>query len=230
MTDLAATDGSRLGGLPRTPPDVAPRVRRLVIALAIAGTVTGLIGTALSPYLLVEHPLWLIALNPDSRHLVLVANRVELWQAVLVGSLRRSFNFASTYGLAGLYGFVLITWLEKKRPWVKRVVALIERLYAYLGIWLVVLVPLYWVAVLSGIARIRPHKYCLAIIPGQIAFVLGTLWFGGAIEQWTEPVIAFLTAHLFESTAVCVALVALQQLWSRWRKKNRDPGEPELPF
>lgn len=230
MTELAASDGLGLRGLPRTPPDVAPRVRRFVIAVVTVGMVTGALGTALSPYLLVEHPLWLIGLNPDSRHLVLVANRVELWQALLVGTLRRSLNFMSTYALAGLYGYALITWVENKRPSAKRLIDLVERVYARLGIWLVVLVPLYWVAVVSGIARVRPARYGLAIIPGQIAFVLGTLWFGAAVEQWTTPIIAFLSAHLFESTAVCVALVALQQLWSRWRKRNRDPREPDLPL
>lgn len=216
--------------LPRTAPDVSPRLRRLVIATAALLTGTALIGTALSPYLLVEHPLVLIGLNPDSRHLVLVAGRVELWQAVTVGALRRGVNFLATFGLGSVYGYVLVSWLEKKRPWVKRVLGLVERIYGSLGIWLIVFVPLYWVAALAGIARIPPLRYCLAIIPGQVAFVLGVLRFGEAIETWTEPIIAFVARHPLETTVVAALLVVTQQIYARWRKRQRDPDEPEIPI
>lgn len=215
-------------GLPRDPPDVPPRVRRAVLALVAVSAGLGFLGTALSPYLLVEHPLILIGLNPDSRHLVLAANRVELWQAVAVGASRRGLNFIATYGLAGLYGYMLITWIEKKGSWAAAVTRLLERLYLRLGVWLVVFVPLYWVAALAGVARLGIAKFVVAIIPGQIAFVLGTLYFGEAIEQWTAPIIAFVSRNVVACTIVCIALVLTQRVYARWRK--RDPAEPELPL
>ena len=215
-------------GLPRDAPDVPPRVRRVLLAMVAVSAGLGFLGTALSQYLLVEHPLILIGLNPDSRHLVLAANRVELWQAVAVGASRRGFNFIATYGLAGLYGYMLITWIEKRGAWAAAVTRLLERLYLRLGVWLVVLVPLYWVAALAGVARLGIGKFALAIIPGQIAFVWGTLYFGEAIEQWTEPIIAFVSQNVVACTLVCIALVLAQRVYARWRK--RDPAEPELPL
>lgn len=49
----------------------APR-RRVLLALGVLSGLT-VLGTALSPYLLTEHPLVLLGLNPGGRHLVLVA-------------------------------------------------------------------------------------------------------------------------------------------------------------
>jgi membrane protein YqaA with SNARE-associated domain len=223
-------DSGDVGVLPRTPPEVPPRLKRIILVAVALSAGTAAVGTALSPYLLVEHPLILIGLNPDSRHLVLVANRVELWQAALVGTLRRGLNFLATYGLASLYGYVLITWFEKKRPWAKRIVQLVERVYARIGIWLVILVPLYSIAILSGIARVRVRRFCLAIIPGQIAFVMAILWFGEAIEHWTDPIIAFVSRHVVATTVAFVILVAVQQAWTRWRKSRRPADEPDLPL
>ncbi len=227
----ARSDSTAPAILPRTAPDVPARVRRLVLALAAITAGTGALGTALSPYLLVEHPLVLIGLNPDSRHLVLVANRVELWQALLVGAARRGTNFIATFGLAAVYGHMLVTWLEKKRPWVQRVVRFVERLYAKLGVWLVVLLPVYWVAALAGAARLRLRVFVLATIPGQFAFVWGTLRFGEAIEQFTDPLIDWIAAHLVETTIACATAVVLARLWSRWRRRNRGENDgPDIPL
>jgi hypothetical protein len=207
-------------------PDVPPRVRRLVVGLAAVLTACALVGTALSPYLLVEHPLLLIGLNPDSRHLVLAANRVDMGSAVAVGALRRGLNFMVSFGLASLYGHVVVAWLDTKRSWVKSIVRFVESVYRHLGVWLVVFVPLYWVAVFAGAARLSWRKFAIAIVPGQILFVYAFLRFGEAIEGWTEPIIAFVTKHPVETTLAAVAAVAVQQIWSRLRKRSSKGGEP----
>ena len=52
-----------------TPEEDAPGLRRWVFALLAVVTVMGVLGTALSPWLLVRWPLVLVALSPDVRHL-----------------------------------------------------------------------------------------------------------------------------------------------------------------
>jgi membrane protein DedA with SNARE-associated domain len=209
-------------GLARTPPVLPPRLKRIVLALVALTGVTGVLGTALSPYLLVENPLLLVGLNPDSRHLVLAAAHTELWQVVAVAAPRRAINFIATYGLGSLYGYVAVGWIERRHPWLKRVVRLGEMLYLRLGTWLVLLVPIYSIAGLAGFARMPLWKYALAIIPGQLAFVAGVFVFGESIKQWTTPIIAFLSQHLLASTLLAIALVATQQIYKRWRKAARD--------
>ena len=213
---------------PTGAPAVAPEARRRIAIAATLLTACALVGTALSPYLLVEHPLLLLGLNPDSRHLVLVANRVELWQAVSVASVRRGLTFASTFALATIYGSVLVSWLEKKQPWLARPIAFVEAIHARVGVWLVVLVPFASVAAFAGIARTSWRKFVLAIIPGQVAFALALLWFGEAVEAWTEPVIAFIADHSVEATLAAAAVVAVLQLWSRIHKRDTDGAVPSL--
>ena len=68
-------------------------------------------------------------------------------------------------------------------------------------------------------------------MPGQVVFVFAVLRFGEAIEEWTAPIVAYVTAHLVETTVVVAFLVVVQQLWSRWRKRNRkDDDPPSLPI
>lgn len=221
MADVHADDVPPPDGLARVPPTVAPRVKRSIVALvAVTGTM-GLLGTALSPYLLVEHPLLLVGLNPDSRHLVLAAGSTELWQVVAVGAPRRALNFVATYGLASLYGYLAVRWIEERHPWLKRVVGLLETLYRRLGIWLVVLAPIYSVAGLAGSSRMPFGRYVAAIIPGQIAFVAGVFVFGTSIAEWTMPIIAFLSAHLVEATVVACVIVAIQVVFRRRRKATQ---------
>ncbi len=216
--------------LPRTAPALPPRVRRLILALVAFTTITGVAGTALSPYLLVEHPLVLLGLNPISRHLVLVANRVELWEALIVGSARRTLNFLATYGVGALYGHALITFFEKRGRWAKKIVNTLEAVYARLGILLVILAPFYSVAALAGIARLRFRLFVIAILPGQVAFAFVWLYFGNAVETWTDPIIDWLAKHVAEATAVAIALVVAQQLYARYRKRRKDQSEPDLPL
>ncbi|MCA9623083.1 MAG: hypothetical protein KC731_28890, partial [Myxococcales bacterium] len=68
----------------RVPPSPAlrgapPRLRQAAIALIVVATVTGLLGAAFMPYLLVEHPLLLIGLSPGPANLVLAAGSLDPW-------------------------------------------------------------------------------------------------------------------------------------------------------
>jgi hypothetical protein len=221
--DPASTIAPTRLGIPRDPPPLPPRIKRIVLGLVAVTVVAGLTGTALSPYLLVEHPLLLVGLNPDSRHLVLSAANTEMWQVVAVGAPRRAINFLATYGLASVYGYVAVEWVDKQHRWLRQVVALIESLYLRLGTLMVVLLPIYSVAGLAGLARMPLWKFVLAIIPGQVAFVAGIYYFGDSIKSWTIPILAFLSEHLVASTTVAIALVVTQQLYRRWRKERRKP-------
>ena len=209
--------------LPRTAPDVSPGVRRLILVVVAIAAGGGVLGAALSPYLLVEHPLWLVALNPDSRHVVLAAAQIDAWQLIAVAAPRRGFAFVATYGLGSLYGYKLIVWLEKKQPWLKKLIDLAERMFVRFGGWMVLVLPVFSVAGLAGVGRLPLYKFVLATIPGQIAWAYVMVYFGDAVSNWTEPIIAFLSEHLLESTLICIGLVAIHQIYRRYRKSDDEP-------
>lgn len=116
-------------------------------------TVTSLVGTALSPYLLVKSPLLLVALSPAAHHVALAAATVDPVSLIAVATLRRVLTGLSAYGLGYLYGQAALDWVEQRHPRLARLVRLVERLFARIGVALLVVAPAPTVAVLAGAAR-----------------------------------------------------------------------------
>lgn len=201
--------------------ELSHRTRRAILFSVGALSALAMLGTALTPYLLTEHPLVLLGLNPGGRNLMLVANRVDAFPAVVVGSLRRGLGFVSVYALACLYGQSAIEWVQARGGWAQRALSVVQRAYNRLGVWLVLLVPFSFVAAFAGLARLRWRHFVMAIIPGQIVVVFVGLYLGETTRAWTDPVVDFAAARTLEMTGAFVVAVVAQQLLVRWRTNAR---------
>ena len=199
------------------PDDLSPALKRLAVGGAAGLTLLSAIGTAFSPVLLIESPLLLIALSPEYRHLLLVAGRADFEAVIAVGTARRLLSMLSTYGLAAVYGFTVVRYLERRYPRVGSIVRFIESLFSRVGLPMLVLLPGYTLTAVAGAARAPFRPFLIATFIGQLIQMTIITLFGEAIQTWTDPIVAFLRAHLIESTALCVLLVIIQQLWSRRR-------------
>lgn len=197
-----------------------PNVRRVIVGLVVGISALGLLGTALSPYLLVKHPLLLVALSPDARHIVLAASQVDLGPLLAVAAPRRAIALLGTYGLAGIYGFKFIRYAESRLPRVARMLAWLKRALDRVGLVLIFLFPTHSLAGLCGATGTRLKPFLIAMVPGQVPFILMYYFAGEAIAGFSAEVIAFLSANLVESTLVASALVLLQQLVSRLRRRR----------
>ncbi len=223
-------------GLPSGPlADQPAVVRRAIIGLAVVLSIGGLVGTALSPYLLVEQPLALVALSPDGRHLVLAASRVDLFSLLCVAVPRRALAMLSTFGVAGIYGHRFLRYAERRFPRLSRAAAWLSRLVQRAGLPLLLVFPLHSLTALGAATGMRFKPFLWILIPAQIPFVIANYYFGEAIAGLTERLVAFLSAHLWESTLVCSGLVALQQIITRARRRKletdeaSDGGAPSSP-
>lgn len=202
------------------------RARRLVFAAVAVVTALGTIGSALSPWLLVRHPLLLVALSPDVRHLILVAPQLPFLPVLVVGVLRRAAGLGTMYALGSLYGPLAIPWFEQQAPRLGKAIRWLERLFARLGAPLLVIFPIYSLGALAGAAGTRLKVFIAAMLAGQTLYVTSGYYFGDAIRGWTQPLLRFLGEHLVASTAVCLGAVALQQLWSRRGREVESSGPP----
>ncbi len=200
-------------------------VRRAIIGFAVLVTALGLAGTALSPYLLVKQPLVLVALSPDARHIVLAASQVDLLPLLAVAGPRRALAMLATYGIAGIYGYRFIRYAEGRMPRVSRAIAWLKRLFDRVGLPLLFLVPTHALSGLSGATGTPVRSFLIAIVPGQVPFILMYYFFGEAVSGLSARLVAFLSANLLESTLVCTALVLLQQVVARWRRRNVRAGD-----
>ncbi len=213
--------------LPDLPEPVPPRVRSAVWGLVTLVTVASLLGTALSPYLLVKSPLLLVAISAAAHHVALAAASVEPVPLIIVATLRRVLTGLSAYGLGYLYGGLAIAWVEQRHARLAELLRLLERLFSRFGVALLILAPAPTLAVFAGAARSRISLFLAALTLGHLLWNTLTQLLGDVLAHRTDMLTAFLGEHLLESTAVCVALVVLQQVVSRLRRRPQAAPSAE---
>jgi membrane protein DedA with SNARE-associated domain len=205
-------------------PSASPRLRSAILGLLFLVTLASALGTALAPYLLVKSPLLLVAVSPAAHHVVLAAATVEPLPLIVVATLRRVLTGLGAYGLGYLYGRAAIQWLEQRHPRLARLVLLVERLFARVGVALLIVAPAPTIAVLAGAARSRLSVFLIALTLGHTLWNIITQHLGDSLARSTDLFTAFLDEHLLESTLVCVAVVVLQQAFSRLLRRKRQPA------
>lgn len=210
------------------PPAVPAHVRRVVLALVAVLAVVGPVSTALSPTLIVEAPLLLVALSAVNRHIVLAAAHVDPVPLLLVGSARRMLSLLATYGLGYLYGAAALSWAEARHPRVARLVRWCEDWLQRVGPALLVVMSSYTLMGLAGATRMRLRTFLLASGLGNLIYVAAVVWLGDAVSAWSRPLLAWLARHLVEATVICIALVLAQQLWRRRRGASRITPPTDL--
>jgi membrane protein DedA with SNARE-associated domain len=194
---------------------------RWVLWAAGAIVVATLVGAALSPYLAVHHPLWLLALNPWQRHQILVAPRIAFVPFVALVTVRNLFTCLVAYALGKHYGARGTAYIVGHSPETGRTLVLFEQLFGRFSSVLLVVVPGLMTSVLAGTSGLT-RLYTLALSGLGIAVWAGINHrVGGVLAPWTGPLLDFLREHVLEATLVAVALVFLYQAWTRRRVRSR---------
>jgi membrane protein DedA with SNARE-associated domain len=213
-----------VSGSPRL--GVAPRIRHLVFALLAVASVMAIVGTALSPYLLVRHPVWLVALAPEWRHIALAATKAPALPIVGVASIRKVLGLCGSYGLGVLYGDATVRWTERRFPKLGRFVRSVERLFARVGLVLLIVAPTHTLSILSGASGKRLTAFLVPTALGQVFWSYLTYRFGAAVSDWTTPFVDFVGRHLLVSTLVTAGAVSIYALVSRLRRKRHPAAAP----
>jgi membrane protein DedA with SNARE-associated domain len=205
--------------LPSVPLGIPMHLVRASWAVVALLTAASLVGTATSPLLLVKAPLLLVALAPDGRHVALVAGSVEPWLLVCLSVVRRSLFSLGVFGLGAAYGEQAVNWIEARARGLGKTLRALERLFERVGAVLLVAAPFLSLCVLAGAARTRLVAFLPALVVGHCIWVGATVWLGKRIAAQSQVVVEFFAERLFESTLVCLALVAAHQLVTRRRGK-----------
>ena len=197
------------------PIGIPARLVRASWALLAVLTAASIVGTAVSPLLLVKAPLLLVVLAPDGRHVALVAGRVDPLLLMGVTVVRRALYSIGVYGLGAAYGDLAVTWIEARARGVGKALRALERVFARVGAVLLLILPFLTVCVLAGAARTRVVVFLPALLLGHCLWVVATVWLGTRFAGVSQSVVDFFSERLFESTLACIALVALYQLVTR---------------
>lgn len=199
----------------RPPP--SRRTLALLVVPIVALTAVSAVATALSPTLLADHPLVLVALEPRNRNLVLTASRVDAVPFVVFATVRRVISDPLYFALGYLYGQGAVRWIERRSGPGGRIVTFVERIFDRTAPLMVLLFPGILVCVLAGALRMRPRTFLLLNITGTVAVVLALRQFSQQLDGPVGAIQDFNDANVGWLTGLTVALVLGWLVWQRVR-------------
>jgi membrane protein DedA with SNARE-associated domain len=185
--------------------------------------VAGLVGTALWSYLLTHSPLTLIALSPVFRHLVLASPSVDTWALFAVGAPRHFAPDPFVYFLGRDYGPAAIDWVEGNNPSAGRMMRGLERLFAKVGPFALLIYPDLLVSTLAGAAKVPLPVFIVFNLLGTIGTIAVAKFFGLWLTEEIATLMAFLQRNLLAVTVVSILLVIGINWWSR--RGNEAPSD-----
>jgi membrane protein DedA with SNARE-associated domain len=200
-----------------------PARRRLLAVSIPLGVIAAaaVVGNALAPTLVVNHPLLLLALNTTTRHLVLTSTSVDFVPYLLVGLGRRLLEDPFLFLLGRWYGDDAIAWVDAKVGG-GRFLAFVQRNFRWVGWLLVAAVPGGVVCVLAGASRMRTAVFLVLNVGGTVATILALRRFGDVFAGPVDAMVAFVGDNVVVLTGLSVLLTGLFLL--RRRRRRSSPG------
>lgn len=193
---------------------------RVVIAVMVLAFVTGIIGTALSPTLVVDHPLLMVALNANNRYLILVTNDIGTVAFFTLAILRRVIPTIAFYLLGRWYGHRAVKWLAGREPASTDVVAVVQRLFDRFGAWIVAFAPMTFTCLLAGASRLRPKVVIPIVVVSITARLILIRWLGSEFSGTLESVVDWIDRTRGPLMVVTVGLVLITAWAQRKQRAN----------
>jgi membrane protein DedA with SNARE-associated domain len=187
-----------------------------IVVIAVASSV----GDALSPTLVVDAPLLLVALVPRNRFLVLAAPQLDFWPFFLVGMVRLALTDPLFYLFGRWYGDRAIDWTER-RAGAPGSVRTLERWFRRAAYPIVAIAPNNFVCVLAGASGMSVVGFLVANLGGTAARMVLIWWVGDVFSEPLLDVVDFVSRYRWWLTGVTVVIVVA----SVWRARRRHASE-----
>lgn len=184
-----------------------------IIVLIAVGTVAN----ALAPWLLKNHPLWLVALEARNRNLLAAAARVDVVPFVVFGVARRMLSDPLFFLLGHVYGDRALRWAERRLGGSEIVVKLTEQWFRRASGAMVFLFPGALVCVLAGVSRMSVRAFLALNFAGTVCAVIILRLFARALEGPIDAVLRFNDRNVKWLTLASIALVLVAFLLQRAR-------------
>lgn len=196
----------------------AARRRKLawLVVPMIAFAVSANLANAFSPWLLVQEPVWLIALSSRIRWLVLVSPRLDPLTFVAIPMARLLAVAAVYYVLGDRYGDRSVRWLESKMGGASKPILWIERQFhraRYAVIFLLPAGP--FVSLLAGADKMPPKAYYGTTVAGLLARLLVIRLVAEAFSGVILDVTDWIADNQIWLTGISFLTVAGFALWSQ---------------
>ena len=191
----------------------------VLVTLIVVFWVVGIAATAATSWLLAEHPLALVALEPRNRNLLLATPLVDdAVPFVVLATFRRVASDPVYFALGHLYGDRAITWVERRAGAVR----LLERAFRRASKLLVFAFPGLLVGVIAGATGMRTRTFLALNVAGTVLTVIALRLFAHQVEPVLDPIIEFNERN---QTTITIVLVAGLGGWLLWQRRR---GRSEL--
>lgn len=180
----------------------------------------GTVANALTPWLLKNHPLWLVALEARNRNLLATASRVDVVPFVVFAVVRRMVSDPLFFLLGRLYGDRALRWAERRLGGNDLIVKVTEDWFRKASGVMVFLFPGALVCVLAGVSRMSVRMFLALNLLGTVAVVIVLRLFARVIEEPIEAVLRFNDRNVKWLTALSIALVVVALLLQRVQGKG----------
>jgi membrane protein DedA with SNARE-associated domain len=203
------------------------RLRRRRLALLLGPisvlVIASMVGSALAPTLITEHPVWLLVLDARIRHVLLVATKIDPIPYYLIGTLRLTVSDPLFYLLGYWYGEAALAWVDANSGTVGRLLRVLERFFGKASYPLVFLAPNNYICLFAGASRITPPVFLILNVSGTITRLVLLRLLGDVLEDPLDAVLDFIARNQLRLTLLTIAIVIAQAAWD----KRRGTGELE---
>jgi membrane protein DedA with SNARE-associated domain len=202
-------------------PQPSRRTLALIVGPILVVVVAGYVGNAIHPTLLNNHPLWLVAMEPRNRYLLLVADKVDFVPFLVVATLRRLASDPLFYLLGYLYGESGVRWMEKRFGDSGALVRATERGFAKAAPALVFFFPGLIVCVLAGATGMSPLVFAALNLAGTLTMVTVLYQLADVLEPVLSPINNFYKSNGKVLTVLAIVLT----VWWFWDQRRRGKSE-----
>lgn len=150
------------------------------------------VGSALAPELVDKHPLLLLALNSQNRHLILTTNSLDAWSYYLVGTLRLLVADPLFFLLGHWYGDAAIEWMERRTKTFGEVMREWEHIFRRASYAIVFFAPNQYVCMFAGAAGMGVKGFFITNIVGTIARLYLIRRLGEAFDEPLDDVLGWI--------------------------------------
>ena len=204
---------------------------RLVTLLTIVGIllVMANVGTILSANLVVDHPVWLLAMSARNRHLLLtVAAGIDPVPYALVSFVRLLVPTVAFFLLGKWYGDHGLRWLERQAGGTPASVRWVEKAFDKASSPIVVLMPgSNLVCLLAGARHMPPKRYGLLIVVGIIGRLIFFWYLGKTFQEPLETVLEWIQRYQWWIAGGFLLLTVVQS-YRRTAAAAKEQPPPEL--
>jgi membrane protein DedA with SNARE-associated domain len=202
-------------------PHPSRRTLALILGPIVAVVIVGTLGNMFHPRLLRDHPLWLVAMEPRNRYLLLVAEKVDFVPYLLVATVRRLISDPLFYLIGLLYGDAGVRWIESRLGDDVGLVRAMERGFRKAAPLMVFLFPGAIVCVLAGATGMSPVVFLACNVIGTVTVVSLLYRFA---EVFDGPLGAVNGFYARNNTVLTVISVVAVGFWI-WDQRRRGKSE-----